>query len=227
VTAERPRGLFVTLEGGEGCGKSTVAAHLAERLRDAGRDAVLTEEPGGSPLGQHFWAYLRDPERRPLSPLAELLLFEAVRAQHVADTIRPALDRGAVVLCDRFGDSSVAYQGYGRGLGPELVELLNATATDGLTPDLTLLLDAPVAEGLRRARSLEDGPDAAKAADAIGGEAEAFHDRVRHGFLEMARAEPERFVVIDATRPLDDVQSDAWEAVSGRLQRRLSLDNRS
>jgi len=211
-------GVFITLEGGEGSGKSTVAAYLAGRLRAEGRDVLLTEEPGGTELGQHFWAYLRDPSRPPLAPLAELFLFEAARTQHVEQVLRPALARGVIVVCDRFSDSSVAYQGHGRELGPDLVEMLNAAATSGLDPHLTLLLDLPVADGLGRARALE-GDGAAKAADAIGAETAAFHERVRAGFQEIAGQEPTRVVTIDASAPLAAVKEAAWSEVSRVLQR--------
>lgn len=205
--------MFITLEGGEGSGKSTVAGELAHRLREAGHKVTLTEEPGGTPLGQHFWAYLRDPGNPPLSPLAELFLFEAARAQHVDGVIHPALAAHETVVCDRFGDSSVAYQGCGRRIGQELVESLNGLATGGLKPDLTLLLDVPVEIGLGRARALEGGGAAAKLADAIGGEVAAFHERVREGFLAIASREPERVAVIDATRPLATVADEAWACV--------------
>jgi dTMP kinase len=204
--------LFVTLEGGEGSGKSTVAAELGRRLEAEGRAVTLTEEPGGTELGRHFWMYLRT-GGEPLSALAELLLFEAARAQHVDRVIRSALDAGRVVVCDRFIDSSVAYQGYGRGLGPALVESLNEIATGGLRPDITLLLDVPVETGLRRARGLEDGDLAAKARDSIGGEAASFHQRVRDGFLAIAVAEPERIFRIDAIKPLDEVLKYCWQRV--------------
>ncbi|HEY8766097.1 MAG TPA: dTMP kinase [Dehalococcoidia bacterium] len=205
-------GLFITLEGGEGSGKSTVAAELARRLEAEGHTVTLTEEPGGTELGRHFWTYLRG-AGEPLSPLAELMLFEAARADHVDRVIRPALDAGRVVVCDRFIDSSVAYQGYGRGLGRALVESLNEMATGGLRPDITLLLDVPVETGLQRARSLEAGDGAVKSRDSIGGEAEAFHQRVRDGFLAISEAEPGRVARIDADRPLDEVSKHCWRRV--------------
>ena len=213
------RGLFITLEGGEGSGKSTIAVELAKRLETEGRDVTLTEEPGGTDLGRHFWTYLRR-GAEPLTPLAELLLFEAARAQHVENVIRPALDEGRIVISDRFTDSSIAYQGYGRELGRDFVESLNATAAGGLRPDLTLLLDVPVDVGLRRARSLETGDGATKARDSIGGEAAEFHQRVRDGFLAIAKLEPDRVAVIDAQPPLDVVVKDCWAWVSGKLSRR-------
>lgn len=210
------RGLFITLEGGEGSGKSTVAAELARRIEAEGRTITLTEEPGGTDLGRHFWTYLRS-GAEPLTPLAELLLFEAARAQHVERIIRPALDGGHVVLCDRFTDSSVAYQGYGRELGRDFVESLNETATGGLRPDITLLLDVPVDVGLRRARSLETGESPSKAPDSIGGEAAAFHQRVRDGFLAIARSEPTRVAVIDAQPPLEVVVKACWSWIQPKL----------
>ena len=225
--AEPPTpGFFLTLEGGEGAGKSTVAAELAKRFEAEGCHVLLTEEPGGTPLGQQFWRYLRDPASPPLTPLSELLLFEAARAQHVETVIRPALAKGAAVICDRFTDSSVAYQGYGRGLGRELVQSLNEVATGGLKPDLTLLLDLPPEVGLRRARALEDGDGATKARDAIGSEALAFHERVREGFLELANDEPDRIVVVDAAAPTSTVAGEAWRSVQSAAARWTSASTR-
>ena len=181
---------------------------------------LTTEEPGGTDLGRQFWAFLQERARAaaaPLEPLAELLLFEAARAQHVAEVIRPALAAGRVVLCDRFADSSIAYQGYGRGLDLALVEEANRIATGGLAPDLTLLLDVPVEAGLARAKAAEAHGGAKKAPDAIGQETLAFHERVREGFLEIARKEPGRVAVIDTTRPQEAVLEAAWEVVGERL----------
>ena len=211
-------GFFLTLEGGEGSGKSTLAAELARLIESEGCLVAITEEPGGTPLGQQFWRYLRDPDSPPLTPLAELLLFEAARDQHVETVISPALAGGAVVICDRYADSSVAYQGYGRGLGRELVESLNTTATGGLQPDLTLLLDLPPEVGLGRARSLERGDGATKTRDAIGAEALAFHQRVRDGYLEIAAGEPERIIVVDASPPLAEVSRVVWDIVGRALR---------
>lgn len=207
---------FITLEGGEGSGKSTVAAALAKRIESVGRHVTLTEEPGGTDLGRHFWTYLRS-GAEPITPLAELLLFEAARAQHIDRVIRPALDAGHVVVCDRFIDSSVAYQGFGRELGRDFVASLNATATGRLRPDITLLLDVPVDVGLSRARSLETGESATKTPDSIGGEAAEFHQRVRDGFLAIARSEPNRIAVIDAQPPLEVVVKACWSWIQPRL----------
>ncbi len=210
-------GVFITLEGGEGSGKSTLAKELARRLEEIGRKVLLTEEPGGTLLGEQFWRYLRDPHSPPLSPMAELLWFEAARAQHVETVVRPALGEGAVVICDRFADSSVAYQGFGRELGREVVERLNAIATAGLQPDLTLLLDLPPEAGLSRAQFLEHGAGATKLRDVIGAETLAFHQRVRVGFLQIAKDEPERIVTIDASKAIDEVSEESWRAVESRL----------
>jgi len=207
-------GLFITLEGGEGSGKSTIARLLADKIRDAGRAVTLTEEPAGTALGKRMWEMFQGRDGTVVSPVAELLLFEAARAQHVAEVIRPALERGEVVVCARFADSSVAYQGFGRELGREVVIQLNEVATHGLAPDLTLLLDVPLEVGLGRAR---EANESGKVADAIGEESLAFHKRVRDGFREVARREPGRIVVVDATRALGEVLDEVWGVVKGRL----------
>jgi dTMP kinase len=197
-------GKFIVLEGGEGAGKSSVQAALGERLAARGIDAVLTREPGGTALGEGIRALLLG-ETSLDDPLAELLLFEAVRAHLVRTVIRPALERGAHVLCDRFAASSIAYQGYGRGLGRETVERANDIATGGLVADLTLLLDLPVEEGIRR-RAREG------AANHFDRETVAFHERVRAGYLELARGD-DRWRVIDASQSINDVIAACEEAI--------------
>lgn len=187
-------GFFVALEGGEGAGKSSLLRALGERLQGRGREVVLTREPGGTPLGERVRGIILGQDDA-AGPLAELLLFEAARAQLVATVIRPALERGATVLCDRFGASSIAYQGYGRGLARDMVERANAIATGGLTPDITLLLDLPVEAGLAR-RAGAGGANHFDRSDV------AFHERVRAGFLALAAEDPGRWRVIDAARPL-------------------------
>ncbi len=207
------RGVFITLEGGDGSGKSTLAQALAQLLRDSGYPVLMTEEPGGTALGHRVREFLERQApgaQAPLEPAAELFLFEAARAQHVSEVIRPALQRGEVVLCDRFADSTLAYQGYGRGLDLEQVRACNLLATDGRQPDLTLLLDMPPAEGLARA---------GRAKDAIGREPLAFHRRVREGYLALARGEPERIVVLDTSLPKETVAKAAWEKVQVLLAR--------
>ena len=202
-------GLLITLEGGEGSGKTTQANALAKHLEGRGHSVCLTREPGGTALGRAVQRLLRESEGGlTLTPLAELLLFEADRAQHVSEVIRPALAAGKIVVCDRFTDSSLAYQGYGRSLGLELIRKLNHEATGGLKPNLTLLLDVAPAVGLAR-----EGAQL----DVTGRESLAFHERVREGFLSLAREEPERFVAIDATRPEREVEGLAAAAVEKRL----------
>jgi dTMP kinase len=197
-----PRGLFVTFEGGEHSGKSTQAAAIAERARGQGIDVVTCREPGGTPLGERLRDALFSLESAP-SPAAELLTFAAARAELVATVIRPALDQGALVLCDRFADSTVAYQGYGRGLDLEMIAAVNAAATSGLVPDLSVLLEIPVQDA--RARLTEG--------DYLEREDEAFHERVRGGFLAVAEAEPARFVVVDATRDRDEITDAIWDRI--------------
>ncbi|MCH7483737.1 MAG: dTMP kinase, partial [Chloroflexi bacterium] len=164
------RGTFITFEGGEGSGKSTVAERAAARLREQGHDVLLTREPEGTELGRHMWAFFRDlaAAGKNVTAEAELFLFAAARAEHTRTIIAPAVDSGRVVLCDRFADSTTAYQGYGRGVDLSTVEAANLAACGGLSPDLTLILDVPVTEGLRRARALEADED--KKPDSIGSE---------------------------------------------------------
>ncbi|MCJ7510058.1 MAG: dTMP kinase [Dehalococcoidia bacterium] len=200
--ASARQGLFITLEGGEGSGKSTQAHALKALLEKAGRTVTLTREPAGCPLGQRVRELLSEPSLQ-LDARSELLLFVAGRAQHVAEVIRPALERGEVVICDRFGDSSVAYQGYGRGLSPDDVRLANRIATQGLVPDLTVLLDVPVETGLAR-KAGEDAPDR------IGQEGAEFHQRVRQGYLALAADEPQRFLVVDATLAPEEITRTIW-----------------
>ena len=202
-------GRFIVLEGGEGAGKSSVLQTLAARLASGTREVTVTREPGGTPLGERVRALLLEGRAAP-DPLAELLLFEAARAQLVAAVIKPALERGDVILCDRFAASSVAYQAYGRGLDADMVARANAIATGGLAPDLTLLLDVPVEAGLAR----RGGAGGMNRFDRAG---LAFHERVRAGFLAMAAADPQHWRVIDAAQPLEAVSAEAWAALQAIL----------
>jgi dTMP kinase len=195
-------GFFVAFEGGEGAGKSTQVRLLAEALAGRGLEVVTTREPGGTPAGAALRAVLLDPATE-LSPRAEALLYAADRAHHVATVIRPALVRGAVVISDRYVDSSLAYQGAGRTLVRSEVGNLSSWASEGLVPDFTVLLDLDPEVGLARAGD----PDRLEA------EPLDFHRRVRAGFLELARAEPHRYVVVDAEQPPDAVFEDVWAAV--------------
>ena len=206
--------LFVTFEGIEGCGKSTHLRLVAEHLRAAGRRVVETREPGGTPAGVAIRRLLLGPDAVPLTALAELLLYCADRQQHIVHLIRPALEAGSIVLCDRFSDSTIAYQGFGRGLALETVRALDALAREGLVPALTILLDCPVAEGLRRAQAR------AGASDRFERETVEFHERIRRGFHTLATAEPDRFRVIDSTAPVGEVAGRIRDEIERRLQRR-------
>jgi len=191
------RGLFVTFEGPEAGGKSTQIGLLREFLEKHGKDVLCTREPGGTPAGEAIRNLLQhDESGENLVGAAETLLFEASRSQLVEEVIRPALQKGKVVICDRFSDSTVAYQGYGRGFGVEAVAHLNEFATGGLKPDVTFLLDIPVEEGFKRIEERNAANKTVK--DRLESEAVEFHEKLRQGFLEMAKNEPERFVVIDA-----------------------------
>jgi dTMP kinase len=209
MASSQTRGRFIALEGGEGAGKSRLLAALGERLRARGRQVELTREPGGTPLGEQIRTLVLA-QHGLGDDLAELLLFEAARAHLVAAVIRPALERGAIVLCDRYAASSVAYQGFGRGLGRDIVERANAIATGGLTPDVTLLLDLPVDTGLaRRTR--------AGAANHFDREEIAFHERVRDGYLALAGESQRTWCVIDAEQPFDAVLAASLAAIEGVL----------
>jgi len=201
-----PGGLLITLEGGEGAGKSSQAAQLGAHLREIQREFIITREPGGTELGERIRALTREPA----SPLAELFLFEAARAQLVAGVVRPALERGAVVILDRYIDSTLAYQGYGRGIALDQIRTLNAIATGGLIPDRTFLLDIDVERGLARKLG-EIGHDA------IGREHRAFHERVRAGYRALAAAEPGRWSVVDASLSPSEIAGQIWEWVSALL----------
>jgi dTMP kinase len=194
----RGRGLFITLEGPEGGGKTTQAARLRDRFVAAGRSVVLTREPGGTPLGERIRDVLLASADEPHDPRADALLFNAARAQLVATVIRPALARGDVVIAARFADSTLAYQGYGAGLPIDELRALERAATGGLRPDRTVLLDLPVEAGLAR----KGADEATRFETAFDLD---FHRRVRDGFVALAAAEPDRFVVVDATQPADAV----------------------
>lgn len=206
-------GLFVTFEGGEGSGKSTQVTRLAERLRAGGLEPLVTREPGGTPLAEGIRHLLLDRSHTP-SAMTEALLMVASRAELVGRVLRPALESGRVVLCDRYGDSTIAYQGAGRGLDREMLAGWNRAATGGLTPDLTILFDVDPGVGLSR-RAGDTGT-----ANRLDLESQEFHGRVRQGYLELARSEPGRFVVLDAAQPADVLQAQVWQAVSGRLATR-------
>ena len=212
--------MFISFEGIEGSGKSTAQRLLAEHLQGLGYDPLLTREPGGCALGRSLRPILLDARTRGLSSRAELYLFLADRAQHVAEVIRPALEAGQTVLCDRYADSTLAYQGYGRGLYPEHLRRINDMATGGLMPDLTLLLDLPVHCGLERAglRNREEGTVLSEGR--FDAESLEFHERVRQGYRSLAAEEPERFAIIDAAQPPEDVVLQCISAVEASLRQR-------
>ncbi len=200
--------MFLAFEGGEGSGKSTQARLLAIWLRENGYDVVSTQEPGGTKVGMRLRAVLLDTAHAGLSPWAEVMMYAADRAEHVAAVIGPALARGSIVVSDRYLDSTLAYQGAGRRLPLEAIRQVNERATGGLVPELTFVLDLPPAAGLARRAS---------SADRLEAEPEQFHQRVRAGFLALAKANPRRYLVIDATRDPAQVARDIQAAVRDLL----------
>lgn len=201
--------LFITFEGGEGTGKTLQARSLYRRLSRLAVPAVLTHEPGGTSLGRKLARSLKWARDTGISPLTELLMFNASRAQLVEEIIQPALEAGRVVICDRYTDSTTAYQSYGRGLDLEMVESINEAATRGLKPALTVLLDIPAEEGLARKGT--------EKRDRFEQEDIAFHRRVREGYLKLATAEPERWLVIDARQSKAKIKEIIWQRVSRLL----------
>ncbi len=213
MITEKERGYFITFEGIEGSGKSTVARKVLESFVQAGLECIITREPGGNMISEKIREMLLDPGNKSISPRTELLLYVASRAQLVGEVIGPALENGTSVLCDRFMDASVAYQGWARGIGEDVVAGLNTFAVAGAVPDRTYLLDLEVGDGFER------GPDRREAEgqrdrDRLELEKRDFHEKVREGYLRIASREPERVSVIDASRPLDEV----IEAVIGNLK---------
>jgi dTMP kinase len=205
------RARFISFEGGEGSGKSSHCRRFVESLRARGHDVVATREPGGTPGAEEIRNLLVRGEAARWEPMTEALLHFAARRDHVGKVIRPALARGAWVVSDRFMDSTMAYQGYGHGLGPEPIDLLRRLVLGDFAPGLTVLLDVPVALGLERAKKRNSG-DARY--ESMG---EAFHARVREGFLALARAEPDRIAVVDSSRPVEQVAAAVQAAVRARF----------
>ena len=204
--------MFITFEGIEGSGKSTQLRRVAERIPDA----VVTKEPGGTPLADRIRAVLLDSSSH-MDPVAEVLLFAASRRENTLKVIRPTLDRGGIVLCDRYTDATLAYQGFGRLLNLDQLRALNAWATNSLVPDLTLLFDLPEQTGLTRARSRN--ADASQDEGRFEAEDLRFHQRVREGYLTLAAAEPSRFALIDAVGEVDDVYARVEAVLAVRLPR--------
>lgn len=205
-------GYFITLEGVEGCGKTTQIKLLSELLSEHGIDTLLTREPGGCLIADKIRAILLDAENRALNPLAELMLYSAARAQHVGEVITPALSEGKVVLCDRFSDATIAYQSFGRGIERSVIDTLNLHACQGVTPDLTVLVDCDPLVGLKRAR-LRIETTSGPREERFELEELAFHQRVRAGYLQLAADQPERFLIVDG--------SDTVEAISTTIATQL------
>ncbi len=198
---------FITFEGGEGCGKSVQTRALYNRLSKLAIPVVLTHEPGGTPLSKKLRGWLKRADDISISPLTELLLFNASRTQLIDEVIRPELEKGRVVICDRYADSTIAYQSYGRGLDLAMVKAVNDIAAQGLKPDLTVLLDISAEEGLARK----------KRRDRFEQEDIAFHHRVREGYLKLAKEEPQRWLTIDAAQSKDKIAEVIWQRVSQLL----------
>jgi len=207
----QPKGRMICLEGGEGAGKSTALQLVRDWLKERGRRTLLTREPGGTPAAEKIRKLLLDPQTGDIDPVTELLLMFAARRENVVDRIQPALADGVDVICDRFTDASFAYQGAGRGLGSAPVELVAGLVHPELEPDLVLVLDVPVETGLERIKCRQGGPDR------FEGGRKAFLERVRQAYLDRARANPERYVVIDADRALDQVSAEIRATLAAHL----------
>lgn len=208
------RGQFVTFEGGEGSGKSTQIAALARKLTAQGIATIATREPGGSPDAEKIRSFILSGGAKDLGALAETFLFSAARLDHVRQTIAPALQAGKWVLCDRFADSTRAYQGVAGKVDERTVRAIETVAIDGRAPDLTIILDIPVEVGMARAQARRG---TAISADRFEGEAFDYHEKIRQAFVDLARDEPHRCVLIDADRAADDISADIWHAVHHRL----------
>ena len=202
-------GLFITFEGGEGCGKSTQIAALKARLEDMGKTVVQTREPGGTALGESVRNLLQyDDAGQGMSPEAELLLFAASRAQHVRELIAPAIAQGQIVLCDRFLDSTTVYQGVARAIDSKKVDTINQFAIGDTMPDLTILIDLPPEIGLARVHARSDGQ-----LDRMEKEAIEFFQAVRQGYLDLAKSEPKRFLVLDGSQSVEELETQIWQKV--------------
>lgn len=213
-------GLFITFEGIEGCGKSTQVRLLSDALNWKGVPCLVAREPGGTTIGAKIREILLNPDHKGMSAEAELLLYAADRSQHVRETIKPAVDADKVVICDRFTDATLAYQGFGRGLDMALIHELNRIASLGISPELTFLLDCPVEIGIERALDRNSKKGHARD-DRFEREAIAFHQKVRDGYLNIARAEPDRVKVIDACRDVESVHKDIWSIIEDRMIRQF------
>ncbi|MFH0768351.1 MAG: dTMP kinase [Chloroflexota bacterium] len=202
--------LFITFEGGEGAGKTVQTKALYRRLSRLAIPALLTYEPGGTPLGKKVARWLKGAQSTGISPLTELLMFNASRAELIKEVIQPNLKSGTVIICDRYTDSTIAYQSYARGLDLEIVKYINNTATQGLKPHLTILLDIPTKEGFARKRD--------KKHDRFEQEDMSFHKKVREGYLKLAAGEPQRWLIIDAQQSKEKIREIIWQRVSQLLK---------
>lgn len=207
--------MFITLEGPDGSGKSTQAQRLAEFLRQQGYPVLLTREPGGTPIGEQVRGILNNLDNTAMHPRTEILLFQAARAQHVEELIKPHLEKGDLVVCDRYADSTLAYQGYGHQVDLAVLRQVVEYATGGLKPDLTLLLDVDSEVGLKRRAGGGDW-------NRLDAYELAFHIRVREGYFQLMKAEPQRWVLIDSNQPPDDVQEKVRQVVMARIEKRKS-----
>ncbi len=205
-------GFFITFEGIEGCGKSTQVRLLTKALEETGIHCIVTREPGGTSIGSKIRDILLNPDHKGMAAEAELLLYAADRAQHVREDIKPSIDNGKVVVCDRFADATLAYQGFGRGLNMATIHDLNRIASLGIRPDLTLLLDCPVETGIGRALERNSNNSHIRD-DRFEREALAFHRKVREGYLTLAQAEPERIKIVDARNDVESVRKEIWGIV--------------
>lgn len=216
-------GILITFEGIEGSGKTTQMDLAEEGLKKAGVPVVRTREPGGTPIGEKIRSVLLSAENSNMAPISELFLIEACRGQLISERIRPELERGGLVLCDRFTDATMAYQGFGRPLDHGLIEQLNRIAADGIEPDLTLLLDCSVEEGLKRVRGryrVSPMQEGTKTLDRLEGEALAFHERVRRGYREQAAKNEKRIRVVDSTEDANVVHSKIMALIAEVLETR-------
>ncbi len=207
------RGFFITFEGGEGAGKSIQVEILASHLHEQGYEVVVTREPGGTRIGEQIRTITHNQENVDLHPVTEAYLMAAARAQHVAEIIEPALKTGKIVLCDRYVDSSIVYQGYGRQLGPETITKLNELAINDAIPDLTIILKIPPELGMKRRRKSNKEPDR------LDLQQQEFYARVYSGYNELTRKHKERYLIIDATRSIEAVAADIWNTVKLALEK--------
>jgi len=207
--------MFITFEGPDGCGKSTQVTLLVEHLQRAGYKIRATREPGGTSIGEQIREVVHDPRNKEMDPVAEVLLYSASRAQHVAQVIQPALAEGAIVVCDRFSDSTIAYQGYGHGLDLEMLRSITRFATRGLVPSLTFYLDIAPETGLRRRQQ-----DTSAEWNRLDAQALSFHQRVHQGYLKMVEAEPERWFVLDGEMAPQAVHEAIWRHLLPQLEQR-------